>query len=43
LHDILSKEAQDILRNYLQVRHHRHLFWAFFISMPSSTMISNMW
>jgi len=26
LHDILSKEAQDILRNYLLVRHHRHLF-----------------
>lgn len=26
LHDILSKEAQDILRNYLQVRHPRHLF-----------------
>ena len=24
LHDMLSKEAQDILRNYLQVRHHRH-------------------
>lgn len=25
LHDILSKEAQDILRNYLQVRHNGHI------------------
>lgn len=30
LHDILSKEAQDILRNYLQVRHHRHVLSFFF-------------
>jgi hypothetical protein len=29
LHDILSKEAQDILRNYLQVRHHIHILSIF--------------
>ena len=51
LHDILSKEAQDILRNYLQVRLHisQTYFLAFFIWMPFSdtsacltTLVSSM-
>src|SRR5687768_7529200 len=33
LHDILSKEAQDILRNYLQVRHHRHILSIFHLDV----------